>query len=133
MKRLELVPAPDELLGLQRGEIDAGELLEEPAPEEQLKAFESNPSFTKLEGPCDWMLALHFNLSKGFPYDRKEFRQAVAYALDRKDMVGPPPPGPGRTGERRRAQPRPPAPGPRPAPPTTATWPRPRACSTSSG
>ena len=33
------------------------------------------------------MLALHINLAKGFPYDRKEFRQAVAYALDRKDMV----------------------------------------------
>jgi peptide/nickel transport system substrate-binding protein len=87
VKRLELVPAPDELLALQRGEVDAGELLEESAPEEQIKAFESNSSFTKLEGSYDWMLALHVNLSKGFPYDRKEFRQAVAYALDRKDMV----------------------------------------------
>ena len=87
VKRLELVPAPDELLALQRDQIDAGELLEDPAPEEQIKAFESNPRFTKLEGPYDWMLALHINLAKGFPYDRKEFRQAIAYALDRKDMV----------------------------------------------
>ena len=87
MKRLELVPAPDELLALQRGEIDAGELLEESAPEEQIKAFESNSRFTKLEGTYDWMLALHINLSKGFPYDRREFRQAIAYALDREDMV----------------------------------------------
>ena len=88
VKRLEHVPAPDELLALQRDQIDAGELLEEPAPEEQIKAFESNPRFTKLEGPYDWLLALHINLAKGFPYDRKEFRQAIAYALDRKDMVG---------------------------------------------
>jgi peptide/nickel transport system substrate-binding protein len=87
VKRLELVPAPDELLALQRGEIDAGELLEEPAPEEQIKAFESNPRFTKLDGPYDWLLALHINLAKGFPYDRREFRQAIAYGLDRKDMV----------------------------------------------
>jgi peptide/nickel transport system substrate-binding protein len=87
VKRLELVPAPDELLALQRGEIDAGELLEESAPEEQIKAFESDSSFTKLEGTYDWMLALHINLSKGFPYDRREFRQAIAYALDRRDMV----------------------------------------------
>ena len=86
-KRIELVPAPDELLALQRGTIDAGEILEDPAPEEQIKAFEANKSLTKLEGSYDWMLALHVNLSKGFPYDRKEFRQAVAYALDRKDMV----------------------------------------------
>jgi peptide/nickel transport system substrate-binding protein len=87
VKRIELVPAPDELLALQRDQVDAGELVEEPAPEEQIRAFESNPRFTKLEGPYDWMLALHINLAKGFPYDRKEFRQAIAYALDRKDMV----------------------------------------------
>ena len=87
VKRIELVPAPDELLALQRGTIDAGEILEDPAPEEQIKAFEANKSLTKLEGAYDWMLALHVNLSKGFPYDRREFRHAVAYALDRKDMV----------------------------------------------
>ena len=87
IRRLEFVPAPDELLGLQRGEIDAAELSEEPAPEEQLKAFESDPKFGKLEGTGDWNMALHFNLSKGFPYSDKRFRQAVAYALDRKDMV----------------------------------------------
>jgi peptide/nickel transport system substrate-binding protein len=87
VKRLELVPAPDELLALQRGTIDAGELLEESAPDEQIKAFEANDDFTKLEGSYDWMLALHINLAKGFPWDRKEYRQAVAYALDRKDMV----------------------------------------------
>jgi len=88
VKRLELVPAPDELLSLQRGDIDAAELLEEPAPEAQLKAFESNPRFRKLDGTYDFVMALHINLSKGFPYDNKEFRQAVAYAIDRKDMVG---------------------------------------------
>ncbi|MEW6474799.1 MAG: ABC transporter substrate-binding protein [Actinomycetota bacterium] len=87
VKRLELVPAPDELLALQRDEIDAGELQDESAPEAQIKAFESNPRYTKLEGPLDWLLALHFNVAKGFPYDRKEFRRAIAYALDRKDMV----------------------------------------------
>src|SRR5687768_3603499 len=87
VKRIELVPAPDELLALQRGDVDAGELLEDPAPEEQIKAFESNRNFTKLDGPFDWMLALHINLSKGFPYDRREFRQAIAFALDRKDLV----------------------------------------------
>jgi peptide/nickel transport system substrate-binding protein len=87
VKRIELVPAPDELLALQRGDVDAGELLEEPAPEEQVRAFESNRNFTRLDGPFDWMLALHINLSKGFPYDRREFRQAIAFALDRKDLV----------------------------------------------
>ena len=87
VRRLEFVPAPDELLALQRGEIDAAELSEEPAPEEQLKAFETDPRFGKMEGTGDWNLALNFNLSKGFPYNDKRFRHAVAYAIDRKDMV----------------------------------------------
>jgi peptide/nickel transport system substrate-binding protein len=87
VKRIELVPAPDELLALQRGQLDAGELLEDPAPEAQIKAFESNKEFTELQGTYDFMLALHINLSKGFPYDNKDFRHAIAYALDRKDMV----------------------------------------------
>ena len=87
VRRIEFVPAPDELLGLQRDEIDAASLSEEPAPDAQLKAFESNPQFGKLESAGDWNLALHFNLSKGFPYDDKRFRQAIAYAVDRKDMV----------------------------------------------
>lgn len=87
VKRLEFVPAPNELLSLQRGDIDAAELSEEPVPPEQLRAFEADPRFGKLEGPGDWNLALHFNLAKGFPYSSKEFRQAVAYAIDRQDMV----------------------------------------------
>ncbi len=87
VKRVEFVPAPDELLALQRGEIDAASLSEDPAPEEQLKAFESNPQFGKLEKAGDWNLALNFNISKGFPYNEKRFRQAVAYAVDRRDMV----------------------------------------------
>ena len=87
VRRLEFVPAPDELLGLQRGEIDAASLSEDPAPEAQLRAFETNPQFGKLESAGDWNLALHFNLSKGFPYDDKRFRQAMAFAINRKDMV----------------------------------------------
>ncbi|MEW6153853.1 MAG: ABC transporter substrate-binding protein [Actinomycetota bacterium] len=87
IKRLEFVPAPDELLALQRGEIDAAELSEDPAPEEQLRAFENDPRFGKLEGAGDWNLALHINIAKGFPYDDKRFRHALAYAIDRPDMV----------------------------------------------
>ncbi|HVW30921.1 MAG TPA: ABC transporter substrate-binding protein [Acidimicrobiia bacterium] len=87
VKRIELVPAPDELLALDRDQIDAGELLDAPAPEAQIKAFESNPKYTELTGGYDFMMALHINLAKGFPWDRREYRQAIAYALDRKDMV----------------------------------------------
>ena len=87
VRRLEFVPAPDELLALRRGVVDAAEILEEGVPKEQLSAFEGQAKFGKLQGSGDWNLALHFNLTKGFPYNDKRFRQAVAYAIDRKDLV----------------------------------------------
>jgi peptide/nickel transport system substrate-binding protein len=88
VKHLEFVPAPDELLSLQRGELDAATLgLEERAvPDAQLKAFE-DPRFGRIEAPGELTRALHFNLAKGSPFDDKRFRQAVAYAVDRKDLV----------------------------------------------
>ncbi|MCA1695589.1 MAG: ABC transporter substrate-binding protein, partial [Actinobacteria bacterium] len=88
VRHLEFVPAPDELLALQRGDLDAATIgLEERAvPEAQLKAFE-DPRFAKITAPGELNRALHFNLAKGFPFDDKRFRQAVAFAVDRKDLV----------------------------------------------
>ncbi len=85
---LEFVPAPDELLALQRGELDAATLgLEERAvPEEQLKAFD-DARYGRITAPGELNRALHFNLTKGYPFDDKRFRQAMAYAIDRKDLV----------------------------------------------
>lgn len=83
--RLEFVPAPDELLALERGEIDAAEIDRDPVPEEQMTAFEAQ--FARLDGSGDWNHALHFNLEAGFPYDERDFRQAVAYAIDQEDLV----------------------------------------------
>lgn len=85
VRRLEFVPAPDQLLALQRGEIDAADLLEEATPDQQVKALARN--FQELSGSGDWNLALHFNLAKGFPYNDKRFRQAIAYTLNRRDLV----------------------------------------------
>jgi peptide/nickel transport system substrate-binding protein len=85
VRRLEFVPAPDQLLALQRGEIDAADLLEEAIPEQQVKAL--SRKFKELSGSGDWNLALHFNLAKGFPYGDKRFRQAIAYAVNRRDLV----------------------------------------------
>jgi peptide/nickel transport system substrate-binding protein len=40
-----------------------------------------------LTAPGESTTALHLNLTRGFPYDNRQFRQAVATALDRQDMV----------------------------------------------
>lgn len=87
VKRLELVPARDELQALQRGELDAAGLNEEGVPDEVLKPYENSEQYGLIKDPGNWNLALHFNLDKGFPYSEKKFRQAMAYAVDRKDMV----------------------------------------------
>ena len=91
VKRLEFVPAPNELVALQRGEIDlatAGiENLEEPIPDAAFSAFQNDTKLDMLVAPGEANRSLHFNLTKGFPFDDKRFRQAVAYAIDRDDLV----------------------------------------------
>jgi peptide/nickel transport system substrate-binding protein len=87
VRRIEFVPGGDELLALRRGEVDtAGIGFEQGVPDAALDVFE-DPRFGKVEAPGETTTALHFNLAKGFPFDDKRFRQAVAYAVDRKDLV----------------------------------------------
>ena len=91
VKRLEFVPAPNEILSLQRGDLDmatAGiENLEEPIPDEVFSALEHDAKLAMIVAPGEANRSLHFNLSRGFPFDDKRFRQAVAYSVDRADLV----------------------------------------------
>lgn len=91
VKRIEFVPAPNEILALQRGEIHAaslgaGAVVDNGTPDEALKVFDT-AKYGKLEAPGQVGRALHFNLKQGFPYNETKFRQAVAYAIDRKDLL----------------------------------------------
>lgn len=85
VQRVEFVSVEDELLALERGELDVAEIAREPLPDEQYDAFDAQ--FGRVDGFADWNLALHFNLDEGFPYDEVDFRHAVAYAVDQQDMV----------------------------------------------
>jgi peptide/nickel transport system substrate-binding protein len=87
VRRIEFVPAPDQLLALARGDIDAADAgTEDQLPTQALSRFTSS-KYGTVTGPSDWTRALHFNLNKGFPYDNVQFRQAIDYAVDRKDLV----------------------------------------------
>ncbi len=87
VKRLEFVPAKDELLALRRGELSiASTGLEDALPDAAVAPFRQ-PPYGQLDAPGEWTRALHFNLEKGFPYDERSYRQAVAYAIDRQDLV----------------------------------------------
>lgn len=88
IKRVEFVPAEDELTALQRNELDAAEVgFEDPIPQQQLDALEADPQLQRLDAPGGWNRALHFNLAAGFPYNDVRFRHAVAYAIDREDLI----------------------------------------------
>ncbi len=88
VKRLEFVPTEDELLAIQRGELDAAEnALEEPVPQGLLDALEENPQIGREDAEGSWNRMLFFNLEQGFPFDDARFRHAVAYAIDRQDLV----------------------------------------------
>lgn len=87
VKRIEFVPVADELQALQRGDIDVANVgTEDQVPQQALAPFE-NSKFASVTGAQDWNRALHFNLARGFPYNDKRFRQAVAYSIDRDDLV----------------------------------------------
>lgn len=86
VQRLEFIPEiEDELLALERGELHAAGVSREPLPDEQFESFEAQ--FGLVEASGEWNHALHFNLDAGFPFDEVDFRHAVAYAIDRHDMV----------------------------------------------
>ncbi len=85
VRELQLVPVSDPLLALQQRQISAASTGNSVIPETQFE--ELSRSFQLLTAPGEFNVALFFNQEKGFPYDQAPFRQAVAYALDRQDMV----------------------------------------------
>ncbi len=85
VKRIQFVPAPNELLALQRGEIDIANVAE--TPDEVLAPLRKDPKYGVVTAPGESNTALHFNLTRGFPLADNRFRQAVAYSIDRPDLV----------------------------------------------
>jgi peptide/nickel transport system substrate-binding protein len=87
VRELAFVPTSDELRSLAAGELDgASPASEEGLPDGALAEFE-NEDYEILQQDGEYARVMQFNLTHGFPYDNVAFRQAVAYAVDRKDLV----------------------------------------------
>lgn len=88
VRRVEFVPAPNQLLSLRRGEIDVAQLGigDDTIPEESFAPFD-NDRYGKVTNAGLWNRTIFFGLMQGFPYNDVRFRQAVAYAVDRPDLV----------------------------------------------
>jgi len=85
VRQFQIVPVSDELLALDRGDIDAARLSNDLIPQAQYDSLAKE--FEVLTAPGEFNLALFFNPLKGFPYNEKAFRQGVVYGLDREDMI----------------------------------------------
>lgn len=87
VREIDYVAVGDPLLALLKGDIDAGSPpFQAGVGADALAPFQS-AKFGILRGAGDGMTALYFNLSSGPPYDDRTFRQAVAYAIDRRELV----------------------------------------------
>lgn len=87
--RVQFLPVQNPLLALRQGEVDAagpGTGTTDGVPDEALAPFQ-NDEFEILAEPGEATRSVHFNLAAGFPYDEVRFRQAVAYAIDRQQLV----------------------------------------------
>lgn len=90
VKEVQIIQVGDPLLSLQRGELDSattgnGQAGTGAVPQSQIDELTKN--YKELTAPGEFNVALFFNQNKGFPFDQKTFRQAVAYGLNRKDML----------------------------------------------
>ena len=88
VRRVEFIPAPNQLLALRQGGIDVAQLGigDETLPDEAFTPFE-NEQYGKITNAGLWNRTIFFGLNQGFPYNDARFRQAVAYAVNRPDLV----------------------------------------------
>lgn len=77
----------DPLVSLAHGDLDAASAPNSNGGVPQSEFTSLQSKYTLLTSPGEYNVALHFNLAKGFPYNSQTFRQAVAYAINRQDML----------------------------------------------
>jgi peptide/nickel transport system substrate-binding protein len=81
---LSFVTVKDAALALIAGEVDEASFSGKGIT--SVNELATNPEFTILEGPSDWVLKLYFNTTRA-PLDNLTIRQAIAYAVDRQEIV----------------------------------------------
>lgn len=82
VKVLEFVPVSDEVLAFENGEIDLAEVTPD-----LLSRFEKDPQCKISQNPGFWGYRLLFNMGDYPILAEREFRQAVSFALDKKELV----------------------------------------------
>ncbi|MBI5301754.1 MAG: hypothetical protein HY868_06440 [Chloroflexi bacterium] len=87
VQRIELTPVADELQALRDGMLDGAAFPREGGITDAMLAPFEKPEFGILTALGEWNVTIHFNLTRGAPYDQTKFRQACAYAINRAQIV----------------------------------------------
>ena len=86
VQQFQIIPENDPLIALQQGQLTSASTSNGVFPQAEFNLLEK--SFKLLTAPGEFNEALFFNLAGGSPYNQVNFRHAVAYALNRQDMLG---------------------------------------------
>ncbi|HET9443870.1 MAG TPA: ABC transporter substrate-binding protein, partial [Acidimicrobiales bacterium] len=85
VKELRFVTVSDSIAALKTGQVSAGGVgSEESVTQDEIDQL---AGFNQVQNPGGWNRALHFNGLKGFPFDNKNFRKAVALTVDRAALL----------------------------------------------
>lgn len=87
VRRLELVPVPDELSAVLAGDIAGGSPAVEGVTPDALAPFEGDERFGVLRNRTGFAFPMYFNLSRGGALGDVRFRRAIAMAIDRDEIV----------------------------------------------
>jgi len=79
---LEFIPVSDPVLALTTGETALAGI-----PADVLPRFRSDPAFTVMPNPGFWGYRLRFNLERLPAFQDRRLRQAMACAIDRRELV----------------------------------------------
>ncbi|CAN5498502.1 ABC transporter substrate-binding protein [soil metagenome] len=87
VRRIEFAAEPDAVGALRRADIDAVSAGGEGAVTGLAVTTGDDRAYDTITAPGEWVRALHLNLAEGHPFDDRRFRQAVAFAIDRVELV----------------------------------------------
>lgn len=79
---LQFVPVSDNILAFNKGEIDLTSITPD-----ILSMYERNDEYKVMRNPAFWGYRLLFNMEKRSELKEKEIRQAIAYAIDKNELV----------------------------------------------
>ena len=91
VRQLQFVPTTNQLTSLRVGTIDmaevgAGGISDATIAQASIDQFKTAAYGTTTAAGTVGR-TIHFNLTKGFPYNNVQFRQAIAYAINRPDLA----------------------------------------------